>query len=132
MTVVVDTSVWVDFFRGTYNPQTHWLLNNPGDPTIGLTDLSLCEVLQGERMDASFDEARRTLLQLTVHSTGGVELAVQSAANYGFLRRRGITVRSTIDCLIATFCIREGYLLLHNDRDFDPFETHLGLKVLHA
>jgi len=128
--IVVDTSVWVDFIRGVYTPQTRWLLRNPGDPTLALTDLSLCEVLQGERTDASFQEIRATLLRLPVHSTCGVELAIQSAEHYRFLRQRGITIRSTIDCLIATFCIRGGHFLLHNDRDFGPFESHLGLRVL--
>lgn len=128
---VVDTSVWVDFRRGVYNTQTSWLLNNLGDPTISLTDLSLCEVLQGERTNDTFEDARAVLLQLTVHSTCGPDLAVASAAHYVSLRKRGVTIRSTIDCLIATFCIRGGHFLLHNDRDFDPFEKHLGLKVIH-
>jgi hypothetical protein len=128
---VVDTSVWVDFRRGIYSDQTNWLLENMGDPTISLTDLTLSEVLQGESTDATFEDARRALLQLVVHSTCGTELAIESAAHYRFLRRRGVTIRSTIDCLIATFCIREGHALLHNDRDFEPFEKHLGLKVIH-
>ena len=128
---VVDTSVWVDFRRGIYSDQTNWLLENMGDPTISLMDLTLCEVLQGESTDATFEDARRALVQLAVHSTSGIELAVDSAVHYRILRRRGITIRSTIDCLIATFCIRGGHFLLHNDRDFDPFEKHLGLKVIH-
>jgi hypothetical protein len=111
--------------------QAEWLDENLTDGTIGLTDLSLCEVLQGERTPGSFEELRSALLELTVLTTGGVELATESAANYRFLRRRGVTIRSTIDCLIATFCIREGHQLLHSDRDFDPFEKHLGLKVIH-
>jgi predicted nucleic acid-binding protein len=66
-----------------------------------------------------------------VYATGGTELALAASDNYRFLRKRGITIRKTIDCLIATFCIREGHALLHRDRDFDPFEEHLGLKVVH-
>lgn len=127
---VVDTSVWVDFFRGTHNAQTNWLLENLGNPTISLTELSLCEILQGERTEAAFEDVCKALLQLTVHPTCGTELAVESATCYFHLRRRGITIRSSIDCLIATFCIRGGHFLLHNDRDFDPFEKHLGLKVI--
>lgn len=129
--IVVDTSVLVDFFRGVLNLQTAWLLKNFDDPDVGITDLSLCEVLQGERKDSEFDRVKSALLELTVHMAGGMELATESATNYRFLRMRGVTVRSTIDCLIATFCIREGHHLLHNDRDFDPFEKHLGLKVIH-
>lgn len=129
--IVVDSSVLVDFFRGVQNAQTNWLLANFEDPDLAITDLSLCEVLQGERTEVSFERARTSLLDFDVHSTGGIELATQSAANYRSLRSHGITIRSTIDCLIATFCIREGHFLLHNDRDFEPFEEHLGLKVLH-
>ncbi len=128
--IVVDTSVLVNFFRGFHNPQTEWLLRNFLDPQIGLTDLSFCEVLQGELTDASFEEVRTALSHFSIHAAGGAELAVASAAHYRSLRRRGVTIRSTIDCLIATFCIREGHSLLHNDRDFDPFEKHLGLKVI--
>jgi predicted nucleic acid-binding protein len=127
---VVDTSVWIDFRRGVLNKQTKWLLENMGDPGISLTDLTLSEVLQGESTEAAFEEARRALLHLVVHSTGGAELAIESANHYRMLRKRGATIRSTIDCLIATFCIRGGHFLLHNDRDFDPFEKHLGLKVI--
>lgn len=129
--IVVDTSVWIDFFRNIHTVQAEWLDENLTDGTIGLTDLSLCEVLQGERTPGSFEEVRSALLELTVLTTGGVELATESAANYRFFRSRGVTIRSTIDCLTATFCIREGHQLLHSDRDFDPFEKHLGLKVIH-
>jgi hypothetical protein len=129
--IVVDTSVWVDFLRNLHTAQTEWLDENLDDPDIGLTDLSFCEVLQGERTDASFEQVRRALLEFTVYSTGGTELAVESAAHYRFLRRHGVTIRTTVDCLIATFCIRQGHHLLHNDRDFDPFERHLGLKVIY-
>ena len=128
--IVVDTSVLVNFFRGFHNAQTDWLLANFMDPDVALTDLSLCEVLQGELSEASFEEVKAALSHFTVHHAGGAELAMASAAHYRMLRRRGITIRSTIDCLIATFCIREGHRLLHNDRDFEPFEKHLGLKVI--
>lgn len=129
--IVVDTSVWIDFFRNLPTAQAEWLDKNLGDPGIGLADLSLCEILQGERTDGSFEEVRRALLEFTMHSTGGIELAVASAVNFRFLRKRGVTIRNSIDCLIATYCIRERHELLHNDRDFDPFEKHLGLKVIH-
>jgi predicted nucleic acid-binding protein len=128
---IVETSVWVDLFRGTLNEHTEWMSRNRYDPQLGLTDLSLCEVLQGLGNDASYAAVRKELLSFGVHSTGGTALAMASADNYRFLRKRGMTVRTTIDCLIATYCIREGYSLLHRDRDFDPFEKHLGLRVVH-
>jgi hypothetical protein len=128
---IVETSVWVDLLRGTTNDHTEWMKQNLGDPALGLTDLTLCEVLQGLRQDALHKEARVALLKFGVHTTGGAELALAAADNYRFLRKRGITVRKTIDCLIATYCLREDHGLLHRDRDFDPFEEHLGLRVVH-
>jgi predicted nucleic acid-binding protein len=99
---------------------------------IGLIDIILCEVLQGVRTDAQFRRVRSDLMEFDVFDSGGVALAVASAENYRNLRARGFTIRKTIDCLIATFCIEEGHALLHHDRDFDPFEEHLGLRVIHA
>jgi predicted nucleic acid-binding protein len=87
-------------------------------------------VLQGYRRQQDFEVARRALLQFPVYTIGGTEIAIQSAENYRALRHRGITVRKTIDCLIATFVIERGFSLLHSDRDFDPFEAHLGLDVI--
>ncbi|QMV19026.1 PIN domain-containing protein [Granulicella sp. 5B5] len=128
---IVETTVWVDLLRGTNNEHTEWMKQNLGDPNLSLTDLTLCEVLQGLRLDTLHREARRMLLKFGVHSTGGAELALAASDNFRFLRKRGITVRKTIDCLIATYCIREGHVLLHHDRDYDPFEEHLGLRVIH-
>lgn len=101
------------------------------DTSVGMTDLTLCEVLRGIRDDSLHAAIRNELRNFSVHSTSGEELAEAAAAHYRFLRKRGITVRSLIDCLIAAYCIREGHELLHHDRDFDPFERHLGLKVVH-
>ncbi len=98
---------------------------------LGITDLILCEVLQGVKDDRQFAAVRRELLKLEVFLTGGTELAIAAAQNYRRLRARGYTVRRTIDCLIATFCLLHHHSLLHNDRDFDPFETVLGLSVIH-
>jgi predicted nucleic acid-binding protein len=128
---IVDTTVWVDLFRGTRNEHTAWIRRNLGDPNFSLTDLILCEVLQGLRQDALHDVAREQLLAFDVHPTGGIEIALAAATNYRFLRKRGITVRKTIDCIIATYCIQEDHDLLHYDRDFDPFEQYLGLRVIH-
>jgi predicted nucleic acid-binding protein len=129
--VVVDTTVWVDYFRGVRNPETDWLDAELDRQRLGLTDIILCEVLQGVRDDSTAAEVERRLRKLEVFETGGVELAAATARNYRVLRTRGHTVRKTIDCLIATFCIRSGHSLLHRDRDFDPFETYLELSVIH-
>ena len=128
--VIVDTTVWVDYLRGAQNPETDWLNVELDHRRLGLTDLILCEVLQGIRDDVSFSRVQRELRKFEVFETGGVELAVATARNFRKLRQRGHTVRKTIDCLIATFCLREGHSLLHRDRDFDPFELVLGLSVI--
>ena len=129
--IIVDTTVWIDYFGGTANPHTDWLDRELSQQRIGLTDLILSEILQGIRDDSTFKRLRRELCHFEVFSTGGIDLAVASAQNYRILRSRGYTVRKTIDCLIATFCLSEGHALLHRDRDFDPFEKALGLRVLH-
>jgi predicted nucleic acid-binding protein len=98
---------------------------------LGLTDLILSEVLQGVRTDRQFREVRRELSKLEIFTTGGIAFAVASAQNYRTLRTHGYTIRRTIDCWIATFCLLNGHALLHNDRDFDPFEHVLGLQVIH-
>lgn len=128
--VIVDTTVWVDYLRGAQNPETEWLSIELDQRRLGLTDLILCEVLQGIREDVSFSRVQRELRKFEVFETGGLELAVAAARNFRKLRQQGHTVRKTIDCLIATFCLREEHSLLHRDRDFDPFEQILGLSVI--
>ena len=129
--VVVDTSVWVDYFRDIRSPQTDWVDRVMDRQRIGTLDLVLCEVLQGIPREAEFQEARRQLLEFELLDAGGQYLAIDCARNYRTLRAQGITIRKTIDCIIATYCIRHGHSLLHNDRDFDPFESCLGLRVVH-
>jgi predicted nucleic acid-binding protein len=129
--VIVDSSVWIDYFTDVRDSNTNWLDAQFGLQPIGLTDLILCEVLQGVRDEFTFARVRRELLQLRILDAGGPDQAVAAARNFRFLRQKGYTVRKTIDCLIATFCIESGHLLLHRDRDFDPFERYLGLRVLH-
>lgn len=128
---IVDTTIWIDYLRGVAAPQTDWLDANISSQRIGITDLILCEVLQGVRDDGAFESVRRELPTCEVFHTGGVPLAVAAAKNYRTLRTQGHTVRRTIDCLIASFCLQNGHSLLHNDRDFDPFEHALGLIVIH-
>ena len=126
---LVDSSVWIDYFGGTVTPQTDLLDAAVGQQAIGLGDIILCEVLQGYRSERDYEAARQALFQFPIHTIGGWEIAFKSAENYRALRRRGITVRKTVDCLIATFAIERGFSLLHSDRDFDAFETHLGLAI---
>ena len=128
---IVDTTVWIDYFAGTVNSHTLWLDRALGRLPIGLTDLILLEILQGVRDDPKFNHLRRELLKMQIFETGGVPLALAAAQNYRELRAAGITVRKTIDCLIATFCLLNGHSLLHRDRDFDPFEKYMGLQVIH-
>ena len=129
--VIVDTTVWIDYFQGVENPETEWLNTELDRQRLGLTDIILCEVLQGVRADVVAKEVERRLLNLEVFDTGGVAVAREAARNYRALRSRGHTVRKTIDCLIATFCLRGQHSLLHRDRDFDPFEKFLELSVIH-
>ena len=128
---IVDTTVWIDYLGGTNNPHTAWLDRELSRQRLGLTDLILCEVLQGIRADAAFEAVRRELSRFEVFDTGGEALAIAAARNYRFLRSRGHTIRKTIDCLIATCCIFQEHSLLHSDRDFDAFEKYLGLTVVH-
>ena len=127
----MDTTVWIDYFQGVENPETEWLNTELDRQRLGLTDIILCEVLQGVRDDVVAREVERRLLNLEVFDTGGVAVAREAARNYRALRSRGHTVRKTIDSLIATFCLRGQHSLLHRDRDFDPFEKFLELSVIH-
>ena len=129
--IIVDTTVWVDYLRGRRNPETEWLDRELGREEIGLTDLVLCEVLQGVRGEKDFGRSRMELGEFALFSTGGEELAIAAARNYRRIREEGLAVQKTIDCLIATFCIAHGHALLHRDRDFDAFEQILRLAVIH-
>lgn len=128
--VIVDTSVWVDFLNEVDTAEAHWLDQQLAKQRLGLLDVIACEVLQGLLTEEAADVLRE-LRQFEIFETGGLELATAAARNYRSLRRRGKTVRKTLDCLIATFCLTNGHTLLHCDSDFDPFEKHLGLSVVH-
>jgi len=127
--ILVDSSVWIDYFRGTVTAQTERLDKLLGQQPLAIGDLNLTEVLQGFDGEADFNAARRMLTSLTVVELGGQEIAIEAANNFRALRKLGVTIRKTIDSVIATRCIESGYELLHDDRDFDPFATHLGLRV---
>jgi predicted nucleic acid-binding protein len=129
--LVVDTTVWVDYFNGVENSQTNFLHAILDTTPILMGDLILAEVLQGFRRDPDFEKARRTLGKFMQESMVDSAPAVQSARNFRFLRQKGITVRKTIDSLIATYCIEYDHQLLHNDSDFDGYEEYLGLQVIH-
>ena len=128
--ILVDSSVWIDYFRGTITAETERLDILLGTEPLAIGDLILTEVLQGFSSERDFQEARRMLTSLTVVELGGQDIAIQAAQNFRALRKLGVTVRKTIDTVIATRCIESGYDLLHNDRDFDPFARHLGLRVV--
>jgi predicted nucleic acid-binding protein len=128
--ILVDSSVWIDYFKGTITAQTEKLDRLLGHEPLAIGDLILTEVLQGFDSERDFNDARRMLTSLMVVELGGREIAIQAAKNFRALRRFGVTVRKTIDSVIATRCIEDGYDLLHNDRDFDPFAEHLGLRVV--
>ncbi len=129
---LADSSVWIDYFSGVKNFATDLLDSLLGTGELLVGDLIVAEVLQGFRSDIDFRRARERFAAFEILSMIGAEVALQAAWNYRILRSQGATVRSTIDSLIATFCIVNRYVLLHNDRDFDPFERYLGLRVLTA
>ncbi len=128
--ILVDSSVWIDYFKGTVTAQTEKLDSLLGHEPLAIGDLILTEVLQGFPDEADFNKARKVLTSLVVVELGGEEIAVQAAKNFRTLRHLGVTVRKTIDTVIASRCIESGYDLLHHDRDFDPFAEHLGLRVV--
>ena len=128
--ILVDSSVWIDFFRNQATAQVEWLDKNLGEQSLLVGDLILAEVLRGFKDDRGFTEAKRLLSNLDQVTLCGEELAVQAAQNFRKLRSLGVTVRGTVDVIIATRCILNGYQLLHSDRDFDAFEEHLGLQVV--
>ena len=127
--ILVDSSVWIDFFRGTATPQVELLEALLGAEPLAIGDLILAEVLQGFHSDRDFNQARQLLLGFETLNIVDTQTAIQAAKNFRALRAKGITVRKTIDTLIATCCIQKGHILLHCDRDFEPFATHLGLRV---
>ena len=128
--ILVDSSVWIDYFNGRSTWQTDTLDDLLSDVPVIMGDLILAEILQGFRSDKDFESARSYLNDLPFRQMGGYQVAVQSAQNYRTLRKRGVTVRKTIDVIIGTFCILEGLSLLHDDRDFDPMATHFSLKMV--
>jgi predicted nucleic acid-binding protein len=127
--ILVDSSVWINYFNGISAWQTDLLDNYLSKVPVLIGDLILAEVLQGFRSDKDYETAKNLLSTLPFRQIGGYNVAIQSAQNYRLLRKAGVTVRKTIDIIIATFCIIEGLTLLHDDRDFDPMVSHFSLKT---
>lgn len=125
--ILVDSSVWIDYFRGTASPEADRLDALLGKELAIVGDLVLTEVLQGFTNDTDFDIGLEMFAALLVVDLGGGDVAIDAARNFRRLRAKGVTVRKTIDTLIATWCLRHGVALLYSDRDFDPFVEHLGL-----
>ncbi|MBN1366094.1 MAG: PIN domain nuclease [Syntrophaceae bacterium] len=128
--ILVDSSVWIDYFNGNQTPQTDWLDSSLGNTPIVIGNLILTKVLQGFQNDKDFKIAKNLLLRIPFMSMGEQTLALVSAMNYRLLKRKGVTVRKTIDIIIGTFCIHNQLTLLHCDRDFDPMVKYLGLKII--
>lgn len=125
--IMVDSSVWIDYFSGIDNPQAQRLDVALGSHPIVIGDLILAEVLQGFRRDRDYQVARSLFEDMPVLPLLGRAMALKSAENFRALRKQGITIRKTADVIIATFCIANELPLLYSDRDFDPFVEHLGL-----
>ena len=126
--ILVDSSVWIDYFRGIAAPQAAKLDSLLGTELIATGDLILTEVLQGFVIDRDFNQARKLLSSLVIVDLARQSIAIKAAENFRALRSLGISVRKTIDTVIATHCIENRLLLLFSDRDFDPFVAHLGLR----
>jgi len=127
--ILVDSSVWIDYFRGTQTAQTDKLDALLGVEPVATGDLVLAEVLQGFRSDRDFNQGRKLLSALPTFELFGKDIAIQAAKNFRTLRAQGVTIRKTIDSLIATSCIENDLTLLYSDKDFDPFVEHLGLRT---
>jgi len=125
--IVVDSSVWIDYFVGVENAQTSALHARLGNQPVAAGDIILAEVLQGFRKDKDFKNARVLFESVKIYEMLGADMAVKSAKNFRQLRKKGITIRKTVDVIIATYCIEEKIPLLYSDRDFEPFVKHLGL-----
>ena len=130
--ILVDSSVWIDYFRGVDTPQVELLDGLFGRTPLAVGDLIVTEVLQGVQDDGEFNLVRKTLGAFTQIDLAGHDIAVKAARNFRTLRATGITVRKTIDSMIATRCIEDDLTLLHSDRDFIPFHMHLGLRVAYS
>ena len=127
--IVADTTAWIDYVNGVDAVHTNILDYELEHSRIVTGDIIITEFLQGFRNEKDYDTAKQMMERLEYHDFLGKENAIRSAQNYRRLRKYGITIRKTIDVIIGTFCIENGYELIHNDKDFDPIEEYLGLRV---
>lgn len=125
--ILVDTSVWIDYFNGVANQHTDKLDVALADDFVAIGDLIFLEILQGFKSDNDYNRAKTTLKALDQYELFGHKMVVKCADNYRKLRKQGITIRRTTDVIIATFCIEHRFRLLFSDRDFIPFVEKLGL-----
>ncbi|MBD3628230.1 PIN domain nuclease [Cyclobacterium sp.] len=128
--ILVDSSVWIDFFNGVDAPHVEKLYQLLGKEPVATGDLIVVEILQGFHNEHHFQQAKQVLKEMPFFSLCNKELSIITAENYRTLRRKGITIRKTIDMVIGTFCIENNMVLLHKDKDFKPLEIHLGLQVM--
>ena len=128
--IVADSSVWIAHLRDLATEPVLRLRNLGAQVPLLVGDVILLEVLQGARNPADAMNIEREMRRFEVVAMLSPDLAVEAAANDRLLRSRGVTPRKTVDLIIGTFCIEHGHTLLHDDRDFDPMRTHLGLQVL--
>jgi predicted nucleic acid-binding protein len=128
--IIVDSSVWIDYFNGQNTPQTDKLDELLGVELLGIGDIILTEIMQGFRADEDYRTAKKVLTSLTIFNMLGLEIAVKSANNFRILRKQGITIRKTNDVIIATFCLENDHSLLFSDKDFIPFVKHFGMNYL--
>jgi predicted nucleic acid-binding protein len=128
--ILVDSSVWIDYFNGVETRQTDFLYNGVGDRVFAIGDLIYGEVMQGFKADSDFQIGKDFFEDIPFLLLTNKEFALKSAQNYRFLRKKGITIRKTINSYIATYCIEKDMTLLHSDKDFEPFVAHLGLKSI--
>ena len=130
--ILDDSSVWIDYFRSADTPQVALLDSLLGRSPLAVGDLIAAEVLQGVRDEREFKLVKNTLEAFDHIDLVGYDLAMKASENYRKLRAMGITIRKTIDTLIATRCIEDGLTLLHSDKNFLPFADHLRLKVAYS
>jgi predicted nucleic acid-binding protein len=128
--IVVDTSAWIDYFRGIIVPHTEILDAELQKNMIITGDLIIVELLQGFKTKRAYERAKKLIERLEYRDLAGRAIALKSAENFRLLRSKGVTVRKTIEVIIATFCVENGFQIIHNDRDFDPMEKYLGLSVI--
>ncbi|RUA34020.1 MAG: VapC toxin family PIN domain ribonuclease [Bacteroidetes bacterium] len=128
--ILIDSSVWINYFNGVFNQKTDFLYSNLGREEFIIGDLIYTEVLQGFSDERSYQKAKELLDVFPFKNLGGKDLALSSANNYRILRKKGLTIRKTVDVFIATFCIENNISLLQDDKDFEPFITLFNLKSI--